>query len=622
MPGSSTYSKPEPGYAQNVCAGNQLRSCRKGLTEIVTKMSMIICVQDERQSGVDGEVKGQHGDWTQADLSEVRCQQCRIQRCNADYVASTSPNQALPEETPLDVDYCIALRAYSVCTRKTAKSCRGDLVYHSAVFRIKELFTQYNCSSDGPTSSANAPGTPDPLVSELCSYESRSGFQKKFAHCGLFGDPHLRTFKDEFQTCKVEGAWPLIDNQYLSVQVTNVPVVLGSSATATSKGIGFSWPLLLYSSPGCFTSTDPGVESSPAQLIMETQGPKHAPAWSTQEVVDLIAVWGEESTEAELRSSRRNADIYAKITQGMREKGYTRDRQQYRVKIKDLRQACQKKREANSHSGSAPQTGHFYEELYAILGNDPITTPKRPVETSWATSSNNEEDIVDEEEENITLIFKSYQGCTEQKVYQATTEDLPLAFSDGTRTGGWQEGASSLRILEKPDAGQVEIQASYIGSTVIIRQVGRYLTFAIRVPEETLNLSEESAGLQLCLHGCPKNELIQEHRLSLASSSPLWPSSRRAYTVEMATEQCRHILQVEDVYFQSCVFDLLTTGDPEFSMAAYGALEDLKALYPSRLKLHTVSKTINVATGAPGPGQPAASLVWCGLAFLKLLWCC
>uniref|UniRef100_A0A674I446 Repulsive guidance molecule C-terminal domain-containing protein n=1 Tax=Terrapene triunguis TaxID=2587831 RepID=A0A674I446_9SAUR len=315
----------------------------------------------------------------------------------------------------------------------------------------------HNCSSDGPTSSAKAPGTPDPLVSELCNYESRSGFQKKFAHCGLFGDPHLRTFKDEFQTCKVEGAWPLIDNQYLSVQVTNVPVVLGSSATATSK---------------------------------------------------------------------------------------------------------------------------------------------------------------------ITLIFKTYQGCTEQKVYQATTEDLPLAFSDGTRTGGWQEGTSSLRILEKPDAGQVEIQANYIGSTVIIRQVGRYLTFAIRVPEETLNLSEESAGLQLCLHGCPKNELIQEHRLSLGSSSPLWPSSRRAYTVEMATEQCRHILQVEDVYFQSCVFDLLTTGDPEFSMAAYGALEDLKALYPSRLKLHTVSKTINVASGAPGPGQPAASLVWCGLAFLKLFWCC
>lgn len=144
------------------------------------------------------------------------------------------------------MDYCIALRAYALCTRRQARSCRGDLVYHSAVFRIKELFSQHNCSSDGPTSSAKVPSTSRPAVSELCDYENRvlvSGSQqKKYVHCGLFGDPHLRTFRDEFQTCKVEGAWPLIDNRFLSVQVTNVPVVLGSSATATSKvRMGHVW---------------------------------------------------------------------------------------------------------------------------------------------------------------------------------------------------------------------------------------------------------------------------------------------------------------------------------------------------------------------------------------------
>lgn len=170
------------------------------------------------------------------------CQQCRIQRCNAEYVASTSPSSGPQDDAAAaaDVDYCIALRAYSLCTRRMARSCRGDLFYHSAVFRIKELFTQHNCSSDGPTSSARASAsTPRPAVPELCDYESRAaaaaGPRRKYAHCGLFGDPHLRTFRDEFQTCKVEGAWPLVDNRYLSVQVTNVPVVLGSSATATSK---------------------------------------------------------------------------------------------------------------------------------------------------------------------------------------------------------------------------------------------------------------------------------------------------------------------------------------------------------------------------------------------------
>ncbi|EMP26330.1 Zinc finger and SCAN domain-containing protein 29 [Chelonia mydas] len=134
---------------------------------------------------------------------------------------------------------------------------------------------------------------------------------------------------------------------------------------------------------------------------METQGRKRAPAWSTQEMVDLIAVWGVETVQVELRSSSRNLDIYAKISRSMGEKGYTRDMQQCHVKIKELWQAYQKIREANSHSGSAPQTCCFYKELHAILGGDPTTTPKGSVHTSqesWATSGNNEKDIVEEEE--------------------------------------------------------------------------------------------------------------------------------------------------------------------------------------------------------------------------------
>lgn len=195
----------------------------------------------------------------------------------------------------------------------------------------------------------------------------------------------------------------------------------------------------------------------------------------------------------------------------------------------------------------------------------------------------------------ITVIFKTYQGCTEQKVYQATTEDLPLAFQDGTRSGG---ESSSLTIMERGGSSgvgrQVKIQARYIGTSIIIRRVGSYLTFAIRMPEDTLDFSEDSGGLQLCLHGCPRNELIKEHTLSRQSQQPRLQATNtelgplrpphQVYTVERATAKCRETLQVEDLYFQSCVFDLLTTGDPEFSMAAYGALEDLKALPPSKLK--------------------------------------
>lgn len=99
--------------------------------------------------------------------------------------------------------------------------------------------SQRNCSKDGATSSTNPEVIHDP-----CNYHSHAGAREhrggdqnplNYLFCDLFGDPHLRTFKDHFQTCKVEGAWPLIDNNYLSVQVMNVPVVPGSSATAMNK---------------------------------------------------------------------------------------------------------------------------------------------------------------------------------------------------------------------------------------------------------------------------------------------------------------------------------------------------------------------------------------------------
>ncbi|XP_078054819.1 repulsive guidance molecule A-like [Mustelus asterias] len=404
-------------------------------------------------------------------LNSVHCQQCRIQRCNAEFVAATSPGIGLQEEAEggggggagggNGGDFCIALRAYSQCTKKTAKYCRGNLVYHSAVLGINDLMLQHNCSKTGPTSPVKPAATERSPASELCSFRSKAnslreegGQPPEFAHCGLFGDPHLRTFRDEFQTCKVEGAWPLIDNDYLSVQVTNVPVVEGSSATATSK---------------------------------------------------------------------------------------------------------------------------------------------------------------------ITIIFKSYQGCTEQKVYQATTDDLPSAFVDGTKSGSEREGEKSLRILEKVGSRQVEIQARYIGTTIIVRQVGKYLTFAIRVPEETLNYADESVCLQLCLHGCPRSELIKEHTLSRRLASPRLQGPRQTYTVESATAKCREILQVEDVYFHSCVFDLLTTGDPAFSMAAHGALEDLKALHLNVLKLHTSSRTEGGRNGAPAHRQIAPIYLACLVLVLTLM---
>ncbi|KAG6933790.1 zinc finger and SCAN domain containing 32, partial [Chelydra serpentina] len=109
---------------------------------------------------------------------------------------------------------------------------------------------------------------------------------------------------------------------------------------------------------------------------------------------------GEESMQAELHSKRRNANIYAKISKGMMDRGYIRDAQQCHVKIKEIRQAYQKTKEANSRFGSEPHTCRFYDELHAILVGDPTTTPPLSVDTcKWGVSHNRDEDFVDEKEE-------------------------------------------------------------------------------------------------------------------------------------------------------------------------------------------------------------------------------
>ncbi|XP_042561174.1 RGM domain family member B [Clupea harengus] len=430
----------------------------------------------------------------QIEGSQGHTPQCRIQKCTTDFVLLTSHLNAALDG--FDTEFCKALRAYSACTQRTAKSCRGNLVFHSAVLGISDLMSQRNCSKDGPTS----PTHPEMPV-EPCNYHNRHLHQQgswmgvgagtvqppTYLFCGLFGDPHLRTFKDHFQTCKVEGAWPLIDNNYLSVQVTNVPVVMGSSATATNK---------------------------------------------------------------------------------------------------------------------------------------------------------------------VTIIFKPYQECTDQKVYQAVTDDLPAAFVDGTISGGDGE-IKSLWVIEKSPGNHVEIHAAYIGVTVIVRQLGRYLTLAARVPEEMAMAFDETQDLQLCVNGCPTSERIdrdghlplplqqsqagmrhqqhhhhhshnhnhnhhhqQQQQQQQQYQLPKPNAQRAAYSLEAAMAKCSEQLEVKDIYFHSCVFDLLTTGDANFTMAAYDALRDVKALHPRKERWHIYPPSGAVRGQVP----PLPLLVFLCSLLTALLW--
>ncbi|XP_074927750.1 uncharacterized protein LOC116825581 isoform X2 [Chelonoidis abingdonii] len=186
-----------------------------------------------------------------------------------------------------------------------------------------------------------------------------------------------------------------------------------------------------------------------SQLSMPAPRGRRAPAWSTPEVVDLLGLWGQGDVQAQLRNSRRNFDVYSQIARGMEEKGYDRDPQQCRVKIKELRQAYQKAKEANSRSGAEPQTCRFYKELHAILDGDSTSTAKHPVDTlgdleSQATGVNPEIEVMIKEEEDEEE--EEYGG-------QATGGSGGVASQDFFLTPE-QSSQSQQSSPGEPDAGE------------------------------------------------------------------------------------------------------------------------------------------------------------------------
>ncbi|KAJ7427266.1 hemochromatosis type 2 [Willisornis vidua] len=197
----------------------------------------------------------------------------------------------------------------------------------------------------------------------------------------------------------------------------------------------------------------------------------------------------------------------------------------------------------------------------------------------------------------LTIIFKNMKECIDQKVYQAELDNVPAAFQDGSVDGGSRPGGASLAIRERSPGRHVEIRARHIGTTIAVRQAGRQLSFSIRAAEEVAGAFSAEQDLQLCVGGCPRGQRL--------SRSP-----RGRLAAEEARALCRQTLPVEDLYFHSCVFDVVTSGDANFTMAARGALEDARVFLPDAEKIHIFPA---------GKGCPSASSSFLLLLLLLLL---
>lgn len=185
----------------------------------------------------------------------------------------------------------------------------------------------------------------------------------------------------------------------------------------------------------------------------------------------------------------------------------------------------------------------------------------------------------------LTVIVKSHPECGSDHyhTYQAQTDSLPGAFEDGNTSYGPYGG---VQLLEVEVNRHVEIHVHYIATTIIVRQIGRYFTFAIHIPQQVLNTSSSRHEPELCSKGCPPSEQIDykqylaERRDRVTRIQSAAEGTELTMTRYEAEDVCRNSGLV-DFYFDSCVFDLMATGDRNFTLAALSALKDVLRLDPT-----------------------------------------
>lgn len=169
------------------------------------------------------------------------------------------------------------------------------------------------------------------------------------------------------------------------------------------------------------------------------------PTWTDEETRVLLGHWNTLLVQRRVQNMPTNSDLYAVLAKKMAEEGFLRTRIQCNNRIRDLRKAYRKAKDAMSKAGSMPVRCRFFRELDEICGGETEAVPSsisqtmklhssttmvqpgpswEPVpEISWKVEEDSESDEISDTIQPVQEVLKIK---VESELEEATAFQLPL----------------------------------------------------------------------------------------------------------------------------------------------------------------------------------------------------
>ncbi|XP_066470363.1 serine/threonine-protein phosphatase 2A regulatory subunit B'' subunit gamma isoform X2 [Tiliqua scincoides] len=231
-------------------------------------------------------------------------------------------------------------------------------------------------------------------------------------------------------------------------------------------------PRFYYREP--FPSVMEGEQ--PGKFKSSGRAPR-GPTWTDEETRVLLGHWNTLLVQRRVQNMPTNSDLYAVLAKKMAEEGFLRTRIQCNNRIRDLRKAYRKAKDAMGKAGAMPVRCRFFRELDEICGGESESVPSsmsqtmrlqpsmtmvqpgpswEPVpEISWKVEEDSETEatfdgIIDAPQEPLQGVLKIKVESEEAAAFQLPLQPVSSS-SSSTVAVAPASGEDQLPAFQEPD---------------------------------------------------------------------------------------------------------------------------------------------------------------------------